>query len=155
MATKRTKQNTAPAAQRTFPAGDSQLPRGMRQHRHEPTPLHPATDLIGPPVAMISSPAKGAVFKQNQIVATSFTCADTTVVAGDKNGPGIATCTDSGGKTSGSGQLKTNALGWHVYGVRAISTDGQSGGARIQYYVATNIHIKPPPPPHCTGTACI
>ena len=85
--------------------------------------------VIGPPTATITAPANNGTYNLNQVVATTFSCADAT------GGPGIQTCTDSGGATNGVGALDTSTTGAHTYTVTATSKDGQTGTKSINYTV--------------------
>ena len=83
----------------------------------------------GPPKATISSPASGGIYVQGAVVPTSFSCAESTF------GPGLESCEDSNGSTSGTGALETATLGEHAYSVTAKSIDGQKGKASVHYEV--------------------
>jgi hypothetical protein len=93
--------------------------------------------VASPPAATISTPANGAVYGQGQAVATSFTCAD------GAGGPGIASCTDQNGGTSG-GALDTSTVGAHTLTVTAQSGDGLSSSSSVSYTVASTPSASPP-----------
>jgi WD40 repeat protein len=84
---------------------------------------------LAPPTATIKTPATGGTYDMNQVVPTSFSCADST------GAPGIASCTDSNGAAHGSGKLNTSAVGAQTYTVTAVSQDGLSSTAKITYTV--------------------
>jgi IPT/TIG domain len=94
-----------------------------------------------PPSASITMPSDDQTYNLNRVVATVFRCTD------GNGGPGIQTCTDSGGATGGAGTLDTSTSGPHTYIVTATSKDGQSATATIHYTVATAA------PPTVTGGA--
>jgi hypothetical protein len=84
----------------------------------------------GPPTASISSPANEQTYSLGEVVPTAFSCVEGT------DGPGVASCVDSNGSTSGGGQLTTTTPGTYTYTVTATSSDGQTGMAAISYTVA-------------------
>jgi hypothetical protein len=85
--------------------------------------------ITGPPTATIESPGSGRVYAQNAKVTTTFSCVE------DEFGPGLESCVDSNGASSGSGSLETASPGPHSYTVTATSTDGQTDKATIDYEV--------------------
>jgi IPT/TIG domain len=82
-----------------------------------------------PPSASITTPASNQTYNLSQIVATAFSCTE------GVGGPGIQTCSDSNGASTGTGSLNTSTAGAHTYTVTATSKDGQTGTATIQYTV--------------------
>ena len=83
------------------------------------------------PTSTISSPASGGTYQLNQIVETSFNCAE------GQGGPGLVFCKDSNGSTTGHGHLDTSSVGVHTYTVTALSKDGQERTASLTYHVVT------------------
>jgi hypothetical protein len=83
----------------------------------------------GSPKASITSPATGGKYTQNAVVATAFACTESVF------GPGLQSCVDSNGSSSGTGSLETATAGEHTYSVTAISLDGLKGKATIKYTV--------------------
>jgi DNA-binding beta-propeller fold protein YncE len=85
---------------------------------------------VGPPTAAISLPSGDTNYAQHSTVATRFSCADAA------SGPGISSCTDGNGSTTGAGQLDTSRLGIHTYTVTASSNDGQQTTKSVGYTVS-------------------
>jgi hypothetical protein len=98
--------------------------------------------VTGPPHARVESPENGGVYHLNEVVPTSFSCTENAF------GPGLASCEDSNGSTSGSGTLDTSKLSpekeepevpgelepFH-YSAIATSIDRQKGRGSIHYLV--------------------
>jgi hypothetical protein len=93
------------------------------------------------PSVSISAPANGELFSQGQVVTSSFTCSDL-------GGPGISSCTDQNGKSSGA-TLDTSTVGQHMFTVAATSSDGLTASASTTYAVVAKPPPNVPPPPSC------
>lgn len=94
------------------------------------------------PTAGITVATPGGVYGLGQKVATVFACTEGT------SGPGIASCKDSNGATSGSGDLDTSNAGTQTYTVTATSKDGLAGSAKFSYTV-----VAPPVSTHAPTLA--
>lgn len=90
-----------------------------------------------PPIAAISYPVNGAIFEQDAVVSTSFSCTE------GAGGPGLSSCKDGKGTSSPAGRLDTSRLGLHQYFVTAISKDGRRSRATV---TVTIVQRKPAPP---------
>ncbi|MGO9900188.1 MAG: beta-propeller fold lactonase family protein, partial [Solirubrobacteraceae bacterium] len=84
---------------------------------------------VGSPTATIATPATAGNYAIGASVATSFTCAESTF------GPGLSSCVDSDGSSSGTGALNTTSAGTDTYTVTATSDDGQSTAQTLTYTV--------------------
>lgn len=80
------------------------------------------------PTVQITSPAVGASYQQNTSATSSFTCSE------GAGGPGIATCADQAGHSSGAA-LDTSTVGSHTLTVTATSKDGQTAVSSVTYTV--------------------
>lgn len=89
----------------------------------------PQVPLLTTVSTTISNPAANGLYTVGEHVPTAFACADT-------YGTGIASCTDSGGATTGSGTLDTASAGQHTYTVTAVSRSGRTRTAKLGYSVA-------------------
>jgi len=98
--------------------------------------------VTGQPHATVESPGTGGVYHLNEVVPTSFSCAENAF------GPGLESCEDSNGSTSGSGTLDTSTLSPEKeepevpgelepfsYTVTATSIDRQKRRDAIHYVV--------------------
>jgi hypothetical protein len=104
--------------------------------------------LPSPPTATITSPVGGQTYVVGQSVRASFSCTE------GARGPGIESCTDSNGSTTGTGTLDTTTAGEHTYSVTAVSKDGEEseeGEAQVTYTVtkasSSMITVTPPSAP--------
>ena len=97
-----------------------------------------STMISAPPTVHIAAPVDGATYVQGQVVSSSFSCGE------GANGPGIRSCLDQSGHSSGSA-VDTATVGLHVFTVTATSKDGQTGSRSVTYQVAEP--SGPPPPP--------
>ncbi|MHB1537289.1 MAG: choice-of-anchor U domain-containing protein [Solirubrobacteraceae bacterium] len=114
---------------KTEPITPSEPPAKAPSNPLAPAPSPPLAAPAGPPSASISSPGGGGQYSVGTVVRTQFACAE---AAG---GPGIASCTDSNGASSGNGSLDTSKVGVYTYSVTATSRDGKSSRQSIAYAV--------------------
>jgi hypothetical protein len=85
--------------------------------------------VVAAPTATITSPANGATYAVGQAVPEEFNCTE------GAYGPGLSSCLDQNGNPTGTA-LETLVPGTHTLTVIAISSDGQSGTASVEYTVA-------------------
>ena len=60
--------------------------------------------VTGPPHSTVESPETGGVYHRNEVVPTTFSCSENAF------GPGLESCEDTNGSTSGTGFLDTSQL---------------------------------------------
>ena len=87
----------------------------------------------GPPTVTIATPSSGDTYTLGQVVATSFSCAQSA------GGPWLFACNDSNDVTTlsgGNGQLDTSTLGAHTYTVTATSVGAFTNTSSITYTVS-------------------
>lgn len=84
--------------------------------------------LTSPPSTSIATPADGAIYAPNQVVSSSFSCAE------GSGGPGIASCLDDHGRGSGA-PVDTSSPGSHRFTVTAQSRDGLQQSTSVTYDV--------------------
>jgi sugar lactone lactonase YvrE len=107
------------------------------------------------PLAIISSPSNAGTFTLNHAVALSFACRE------GAGGPGLQSCgvcethpgvfsfpacTATGPSLAATVRLNTATLGIHTYTVTAVSRDGQTGTATLQYTVSRKRPLVYAPP---------
>jgi hypothetical protein len=94
---------------------------------------------VGGPSVTLESPGTGGIYDIGQVVTTKFKCKE------GLNGPGLSSCKDSNGVTTGEGELKTEHGGEFQYTVTAISKSGKTASKTITYRVAAppQVHITP------------
>jgi hypothetical protein len=84
----------------------------------------------GLPTATVAVPAAGGSYVLGgEERTTSFSCAE------GSGGPGLATCVDDVGFSSGDRTLNTSTIGAHTYSVTATSQDGLSRTTAVSYSV--------------------
>ncbi len=98
-------------------------------------------NVAGPPSAAISSPAPVRAYVVGEVVPTAFSCTE------GPGGTGLLSCDDSTGTTSateGAGLLDTSTVGHHTYKVTAVSKDGLTGEASVEYEVVPAPPVEEP-----------
>ena len=96
---------------------------------------------IETPHAHVPFLPKSGSFALGQAVTTGFNCRD------GAYGPGIQSCADSNGSTSGIGHLDTSRTGAHTYTVTAISNGAEMplcAAVRLTASAAASIMARPP-----------
>jgi hypothetical protein len=86
------------------------------------------------PSASISVPPAGGAYTVGQRVPTEFSCSE------GAGGTGLLSCNDSSGAKTGSGgfgRLDTSTVGPHTYAVAAVSKDGLTSSASVNYMVVS------------------
>jgi Glycine rich protein len=84
--------------------------------------------LASPPSASIATPADGIIYAPNQVVSSSFSCAE------GSGGSGLASCLDDLGRGSGA-PIDTSSVGSHRFTVTARSRDGLQQSVSVTYDV--------------------
>ncbi|HEY7951349.1 MAG TPA: hypothetical protein VID70_00080, partial [Solirubrobacteraceae bacterium] len=90
--------------------------------------------VAAPPSASVVSPANGATFDLNQVVAASYSCTESTF------GPGLAVNDGCAGPVASGQPIDTSTAGSHLFTVTATSDDGQHASETASYTV------RPAPP---------
>ncbi len=99
------------------------------------------TYVPGPPVVSVSTPTEGEVVAFGAATSAAFACSDE-----PGGGPGIATCTDADGRSSGQ-PLDTITPGERTLEVTARTADGRTATVRRRYVVGPPPAADPPPGP--------
>jgi len=99
-----------------------------RDHAGNQTVAHSTVTVVDEtkPTATIDTPADGAVYKRNEQVAASYTCAD------EAGGSGLDTCV---GDVANGANVDTTTLGQHSFTVTATDHAGNTDSAVTHYTV--------------------